>query len=71
MARNTRSGSTARPANRKGTQRTKVSKTGATRIKKPEPAVQQVEQQVVVKRAFREPPKVTGELPVPTATFYF
>ncbi|MCA9676291.1 MAG: hypothetical protein H6708_03640 [Kofleriaceae bacterium] len=71
MARKNRSESTARPANRKGAQRTKISKTGSSRsTRKVEPTAR-VEEASQPRRRFAEPPKVAGELPVPKSTFYF
>jgi hypothetical protein len=61
---------TARPAARKSsnTSSPKTKKTVATRSKR-EPIAQVVERSQP--RASAEPPKMKGELPVPTATFYF
>lgn len=64
---------TARPAARKQSMTRPVSKskkTVATRsATKREPIAQVVEREQP--RVIVEPPKKTGELPVPTATFYF
>ncbi len=59
---------TARPAARKQSQ-TKTKKTVATRSAKREPIAQVVDR--AQPRAAAEPPKMKGELPVPSATFYF
>ncbi|HTJ47497.1 MAG TPA: hypothetical protein VL463_35605 [Kofleriaceae bacterium] len=63
---------TARPAARKQSH-TKTKKTVATRsataATKREPITQVVER--AQPRLVVEPPKMKGELPVPTATFYF
>ena len=60
---------TARPAARKSSSSpAKTKKTVATRSKR-EPIAQVVERSQP--RAAAEPPKMKGELPVPTATFYF
>ena len=58
---------TARPAARKQSH-SKTKKTVATRSKR-EPIAQVVER--AQPRVSAEPPKMKGELPVPTATFYF
>jgi hypothetical protein len=61
---------TARPAARKSSNAPspKTKKTVATRSKR-EPITQVVER--AQPRVVAEPPKMKGELPVPTATFYF
>jgi hypothetical protein len=62
----------ARPAARKSTGRSaKPSKSGASRQgRKSEPPPRPAEAPAP-RRRFVEPPKVVGELPTPTATFYF
>ena len=62
---------TARPAARKPSQPKTNKKTVATRSAplRHEPIVQVVERSQP--RVIVEPPKMKGELPVPTATFYF
>ena len=77
---------TARPAARKGqssakSTKTMAKKTSATSIKaaprasaarsRLEPIVQAVERPTTTKPAAVELPKLRGELPVPTSTFYF
>lgn len=59
----------ARPAARKSTGRNKPSKSGASRQSRKDPAHEPAEAQP--RRRFVELPKVPGELPTPTATFYF
>lgn len=66
----------ARPAARKTTgPRAKSARGGSARggssrlAKKAEPA--QAAEAATPRRRFVEPPKVQGELPTPTATFYF
>ena len=60
----------ARPAARKSSgTKNKPSKSGSTKqSRKPEPTTQVTENP---RRRFVELPKVVGELPTPTATFYF
>jgi hypothetical protein len=73
---------TARPAARKGQSSAKSTKTMAKKTAKPaprastarsrlEPIVQAVERPTTTKPAAGELPKLRGELPVPTSTFYF
>jgi len=61
----------ARPAARKSSGRNKPSKGASTRqVRKPEPA-QELAPPQNPRRRIVELPKVPGELPTPTATFYF
>lgn len=60
----------ARPVARKSSGKNKPSKSAAARqSRKPEPAQSAAPE--IPRRRFVEPPKVPGELPTPTATFYF
>ena len=65
----------ARPAARKSSGgRTKPSKSGTSRSRKPDAAAEVAAEPVAApnpRKRFVELPKVVGELPTPTATFYF
>jgi hypothetical protein len=69
----TRKTKIARPAARKSSGgRTKPSKSGTSKSsRKPEPTTQAAPEPQNPRRRFVELPKVAGELPTPTATFYF
>jgi hypothetical protein len=69
----TRKTKIARPAARKSSGgRTRPSKSGTSKsARKPEPTIQAAPEPQNPRRRFVELPKVPGELPTPTATFYF
>jgi len=72
----TRKNKIARPAARKSSGgRTKPNKSATPRARKPEPTAQAPahasNEPQNPRRRFVELPKVPGELPTPTATFYF